>query len=393
VVNTTYGELRIGGQYWDAIVWATGAWNHYLYTGDKDFLVIAFEGVKNSLRYFEETELDTSDNLFRGPGWSDGVAAYPGKYGDAGGSSSILDWVTANPEGVVDRGYGIPMKALSTNCLYYNGYQVVQKMAKELNKPIEEWDKKAMALKKAINKHFWVEKKGFYRFLTGPYGSYDYQEALGHAYVLEFGIADSIKAMKVLNNQHTTPAGVPSVWPNVPRYNLDDNSFARHSGTVWPQIQGIWATAAKNKGRYNIFMHEFTTLGENAVRDMQFAEIYHPLSKERYGGLQEDNGQIVLWDATSRQTWAATAYLRMLFFGVIGIDVTTDGVRFSPFLPTGISELKIKEIKFRDMILNIELKGTGSSIQEVKINGEQKDQTFVPTNYTGSVSVEIILDK
>jgi hypothetical protein len=24
------GKVRIGGQYWDCIVWVTGAWNHYL---------------------------------------------------------------------------------------------------------------------------------------------------------------------------------------------------------------------------------------------------------------------------------------------------------------------------------------------------------------------------
>ena len=91
-------KVRIGGQYWDCIVWATGAWHHYLYTGDKQFLALALEATKNSLNYFEKTEFDTADNLFRGPGWSDGVAAYPDEYADAGGSSGILDWPGHNPD-------------------------------------------------------------------------------------------------------------------------------------------------------------------------------------------------------------------------------------------------------------------------------------------------------
>jgi hypothetical protein len=32
VVERSDGGIRIGGQYWDCIVWATGAWHHYLYT-------------------------------------------------------------------------------------------------------------------------------------------------------------------------------------------------------------------------------------------------------------------------------------------------------------------------------------------------------------------------
>jgi len=30
VLDRTDGGVRIGGQYWDCIVWTTGAWHHYL---------------------------------------------------------------------------------------------------------------------------------------------------------------------------------------------------------------------------------------------------------------------------------------------------------------------------------------------------------------------------
>ena len=57
-------------------------WNHYLVTGDKAFLALAYEATKNSLYHFENTELNKEYNLFRGLGWSDGPSAYEGKYGD-----------------------------------------------------------------------------------------------------------------------------------------------------------------------------------------------------------------------------------------------------------------------------------------------------------------------
>jgi len=42
--------LRIGGQYWDAIIWVTGAWQYYLYTHDEPFSKEAYEAAVNSVR-------------------------------------------------------------------------------------------------------------------------------------------------------------------------------------------------------------------------------------------------------------------------------------------------------------------------------------------------------
>ena len=102
------------------MIWTTGAWNHYLYTGDKEFLAWRWKRPSTRWSGFEREEFDGKTGLFRGPGWSDGVAGYPDAYADAGGSSSILDWPKHNPDKVSKPGYGIPMEALSTNCIYYN---------------------------------------------------------------------------------------------------------------------------------------------------------------------------------------------------------------------------------------------------------------------------------
>ena len=162
-----------------------------MYTGDRQFLATALEATKNSLTYFEQTEFDATTNLFRGPGWSDGVAGYPDEYADAGGSSGILDWPKHNPDKVSKPGYGIPMQALSTNCLYYNAYLTAEKMAGELQVPADpQWKTKAAKLKQAINSHLWLPDKGYYRFLVGPLGNCDHQEGLGAAYALLFGVAD-----------------------------------------------------------------------------------------------------------------------------------------------------------------------------------------------------------
>jgi glycogen debranching enzyme len=359
-------------QYWDAIVWVTGAWRHYLYTGDREFLQLAFQVARNSLRYYEDTEYDEADGLFRGPGWSDGVAGYPDAYADAGGHSGINRWPEFNPDRISRPGFGIPMKALSTNSLYYQAYRLLPKMAAELGIPGEAaWARQAERLRQAIQRHFWNAEAGHYRFLTGPFGVSDHQEALGHAYVLLFGIAGEDQARSVLARQYVAPAGVPCLWPNLERYQRPGGmSFGRHAGTVWPQIQGMWAHAAALHGRAAIFGHELFQLAAHALRDNHFAEIYHPLTGEIYGGLQERDGQgIVLWQAQPRQTWAATAYLRMVLFGLAGLRIAAEGVRFAPCVPEGVSRVEITGLHLRDRVFSVTVSGTGCQVREWRADG------------------------
>ena len=77
VLDNSKNNLRIGGQYW-AIIWVTGAWQHYLFTGDNQFLALAYKAGIHSIENLEATEFDPDDNLFRGPAvYGDGISAYP----------------------------------------------------------------------------------------------------------------------------------------------------------------------------------------------------------------------------------------------------------------------------------------------------------------------------
>jgi hypothetical protein len=394
VLERSNGKVRIGGQYWDCIVWATGAWHHYLYTGDKEFIALALEATRNTLAHFEETEFDAQDNLFRGPGWSDGAAAYPDVYGNAGGSSGILDWPKHNPDKVSKPGYGIPMKALSTNCLYYSAYVMAERMATALKAPVDpQWKGKAERIKRVINTRLWDESKGCSRFLIGPFGDCDHQEGLGSSYALLFGIADAKQAASVFANQHVTPAGLPCGWPSLPRYERPDGmSFGRHMRTVWPQIQGFWAEAAALAGKPDVFGHEFFNLASHVARDKHFAEIYHPITGKPYGGLQESEGRgIVLWGATSRQTWAATAYLRVVLLGLVGMRFDTDGVRFQPCISKGISCAELRNLNYRKMNPDLTIRGTGSKVKQCLVNGQESRDGVLPARDAGHREVTIIL--
>ena len=287
------------------------------------------------------------------------------------------------------------MKALSTNCLYYNAYVTAGRMASELQVPPDpQWQVKADRLKRAINERLWDAQQGSYRFLIGPLGACDHQEGLGASYALLFGIADAAQAESIFRHQHVTPAGLPCGWPNLPRYDRPDKlSYGRHMGTVWPQIQGFWAEAAARARKPVVFGHELFNLAAHAVRDRHFAEIYHPITGEVYGGLQENAGQgIILWKATSRQTWAATAYLRMVLCGLAGMRCEPAGVRFQPCVPPGISTVELRNVPYRALRLDITIRGTGTTVRRCTVNGQDSRDGFVAAPQTGLQQVTIALE-
>ncbi|MDT0678341.1 MGH1-like glycoside hydrolase domain-containing protein [Autumnicola musiva] len=399
LTRDTEGNVIIGGQYWDKVIWAVGAWNYYLYTGDKEMLQLAYETTQRTLQKMEKEEFDASNNLFRGPAvYGDGVAAYPKVYTRSVNNktySAISDWPEENPDLRSKVGYGIPMQSLSTNILYYRVYQILPEMAKELDKKGNpEWDEKAKRLKEAINKNFWNPEKQTYNYFLGPFGGSEAQEGMGISFAIMFGVADSNQTEALFENTLVEPAGIPVVWPSYPRYINDERtSYGRHSGTVWPHVQGFWAHAAALNNRKEIFLYEFNALTNNVWRDKQFVEIYHPKSGAKYGGIQENASS--KWNLThsqNRQTWSATAYLRMILMGVMGMRFDADGIEFEPMLPEGMGSIHLENLRYRDALLNLTIEGSGDRIASFIINGK-KTNAFIPSDIEGLQRIEIKMEK
>ena len=381
VLDRRDGELRVGGEYWDAVVWTPGAWFLYLATGDRDFLALALEATRNSLAHFERTELDAELGLFRGGAvYGDGISAYPDVYADAG-HHNIMGWRDLTPDALAAPGEGLPMHALSTNCAYVHAYELAAEMAAELGVSAEAaWAERSSALRAAIDRHFWLPERGHYAYLVDPHGGSEVQEGFGHAFALLFGIADESRRASVLDAQHVTPAGLPCLWPPFSRY-VRDGHFGRHSGTVWPPIQAFWAEAAARGGRGDLVGHELATLARHAVRDGQFFELYHPETGLPYGGLQERAGAgVELWEPVAHQTWSATGFLRIVLAAVVGMRFAPDGVRFEPLLPPGIDELELTGLPYRASTIDVRI---------VRGPAADSEPPFLPADADGQHRIEL----
>ncbi|CAM3018504.1 MGH1-like glycoside hydrolase domain-containing protein [Rariglobus hedericola] len=316
--RTDDGTVRIGGQYWDAIIWAQGAWEHYGVTNDRTFLALAFEAVSNSLTRFEAEEFDSADGLFRGGAcFQDGVAGYPDYYAPQAGDppfSGIHVWVEVAKIKRFPTGGGMPCKALSTNCLYYRAYRVALLMADALGvAPNASWEGKAQALRTAINTRFWSDELGRYRYLVDAPGNDDRQEGLGHAFALLFGVADEAQARRVFETIHLSAHGIPCVWPTYSRY-AERGEYGRHSGPIWPQVNAAWALACVARGREDLARRELVSLAAKACRDGGFIEVFHPDTGQPYGGLQEhhERAGMEIYPVLQRQSWCASGYLAMV---------------------------------------------------------------------------------
>lgn len=384
--------VRAGGQYWDAIAWVTGAWAYRAVTGDAEFLPLAYQAAVNSLAFFERTEFDAAAGLFEGPAsYGDGVAAYPEPYCDAGGSSGILDWPVAHPDAGKNR-----MKALSTNCLYYSAYRIAAAAAERLGRDaatIRAFAAKADALRDAIRRHLWRPSLGRFAYYIDERGPCDeYMEGLGHAFVILLGVADEAQARAVLAGQHVCPFGIPCVWPVFPWYASDDGmSFGRHNGTIWPFIQGFWATAAARQRDTATFDRELVALATIADRAGEFKEIYHPITGDEYGGLQVDHGVVRLWRSEPNQTWSATGYLRMIHMGLFGMQFDPDGITFAPCVPSRFDRAALGPLSYRGMTLDLTLRGHGTTIRSLTLDGTPLASPRIPATLTGRHEVTIEL--
>ena len=346
----------------DAIVWTTGAWELYKITGDTTFLSWAYVVTKNSLENAENFVFDPADGLFRGcSSFMESNSAYPVEYEGNGPKVGQC-------------------KVLSTNLLYYNAYKICAKMATALGESPDIWEAKAENLANAIDSNLWMENQGYYAYYKDAVGVLnEHMEGLGEALAILYGVADEAKIQTIFANVYETTYGIPCQWPQYPEwmdYTSGDADYY-HNGCVWPFVQGYWAWAASKENNADIFMNELENLAWLASQGDTFREFYRP-----------EHGTP---DGSVRQLWSASGYLSMIYHGLFGMDFEEDCIRFDPLVPAAFGTISLKNVQYRDMVLDITVHGPGTSIENFYLDGESETDPIVPASLTGSHTVEIYL--
>lgn len=374
----------VGGQYWDKVIWIVAARNYVAVTGDRAFLSSAYRVARRTLAAMRDAQYDAQSGLFRGPAvYGDGVAAYPDPpFNDQHGDN------------VLDYSQGAALETLSTNSVYYGAYRTAAEMGRLLDAPEAELralEDDAAQLREAIQRQLWLQSDNRFGYFLDSDNRVDpTQEALGEALAVTLGVASAQQAHLIFTHAEVTPWGVPCTWQPYHRYlDPDHKVFGRHNGTIWPFINAFWATAASSAGEPEVFAGEFVSATKLALHSEDFREIYHPYTGDPYGGFQANK----TWDSVRHQTWSATGYLRMVFQGLFGMHFEDDGIRFAPTLPKtlGLGSITLRNLTYRDARLTITVAGSGSRIEQCKLDGASQPDPFVPATLRGAHVLEITL--
>lgn len=359
---TTQNHTMIGHQYWDQILWVIAAYDYYEKNNDLAFLRKAYIASSNTMLKLEKTAWDPVYGLFTGPSvFNDGISGYEEPvYNDTikGGDNVLL-----YPESK-------RIKCLSTNCVYYEAYIVLSKMAVALgdNPKHSFYLDKATKLKQNIRKYFYDKRKERLYYLIDGYGKiHQFQECLGNAFAILFGIVNLKEARNIARNVYIGKYGIPSIYPSFKRFN--DQKPGRHNVMLWPFAGAFWADACHHIGFKDLFWKELYSQAEMAVElnGHCFYELYDMNTGKQDGGWQ--NG--VHYLSVNDQTWSATGFLRMIMNDVVGMNFTVDGFRLNPdvALLNKLGFHSLMGIRYQKSRLDIEVKNCGNKIKRMEVNG------------------------
>ncbi len=387
VERQSNGQLVVqqDNQQWDQVIWATGAWNHYLVTGDQTFLANAYQATTNTLTLRKNQNYNSAYGLFQGPAlFNDGISGYPDPPADS----------TESHGGYVGSYSATStMMTLSTNALYYSAYRSAALMATSLGRPgseVSALNSAADTLKSKINQYLWNPSRGMYGYFIhngdSVSGTVDQtEEGTGLSLVILFGIASASQAQSILQNTHVQPYGIADTYPNFARYSTDRPG--RHNVSIWPMVAGYWADAAAQSGDQVRFASSMQTLAGLANSSGGFYEVYNAQTGAVDGGWQTGGH----WGGLADQTWSASAYLRMAYDDLFGMKFGTGGITFQPTLPSGWGDATLTGVQYRGATLNIALHGAGNVVSSFTLDGAATSAHTVAASLTGTHTVDITL--
>lgn len=345
----------------DRMIWAVAAWEIYCVTGDTAWLKQVYPLIKNS------AEADMK-NIFN----PETKLVY--------GESSFLDWREQTYPLWMDAKDIYKSQCLGTNALHYQTYEILADMASALGEDGSAYMEIADEIKEGINTQLWQESKGYYaQYLYGRnyFSVSPKSEALGEALSVLFGIADEKRSEKIISHTPVTEYGVPTIYPYIPGLP------PYHNNSVWPFVETYWTWASKKAGNE-----------ENVERGL--ASIYRAAAlfltnKENLVATTGD------YDGTEinsdRQLWSVAGNLAAVYRIFFGMEFKEDGLTFAPFIPEAYAgTYNLNGFKYRGAVLDITLKGSGSKISSMKIDGKESSNK-IAGNITARHTIEIELSQ
>lgn len=344
----------------DRMVWAMAAWEVYLATGDQNWLKSSFDIISASVADDQKVVMDEKTGLVFG-------------------ETSFIDWREQSYPKWMDPKDIYLSAGLGTNVVHYKTYSLLGEMAKELGKK-DTYSKTAESIKKAVNKYFWMEDKGYYAMYR--YGRLypsvlPKSEALGEALAVVTGLSNKERSKKIVESVPVYEFGVPTFFPQIP----DMNPY--HNNSVWPFVQAFFTLAGKQTGN--------TAVTEHGLAVMTRAAALFLTNKEN---MVASTGAYMGTEINSdRQVWSVGGNLAMTYKVLFGLEYTASGLKIEPLVPKAWASTRtLTGLKYRNSVLNLTVNGYGDGIKSVTINGKPAKTAFIPAKSSGEFNIEVTLN-
>ena len=349
----------------DRVVWAVAAWEYYLATGDKQWLEQTYEGLSYTARKDIHVAYDENVHLFKG-------------------ETCSMDWRKHTyPNWFTNAIIGESFSS-GTNALHYFLYRFLLSAGKIIGAPEEDmalWTRISEELRAGMNESFWSEEDGMYTCYLYPeilgYQSSRRVGAMSNGLAALLGVADEEQVRSIVANSPLYAYGAAVLYPSKP------DSFAYHNKGIWPVWQTPLMYAAKKCGNHAVVEH----LVNSAVR----AGALFLTHKEN---MTYDTGYDCNTALNSdRQLWSVASYLSIVYRIFFGMEMNEKGMTFSPVIPSWMGdEIRLTDFKYRKAVLDITVRGKGSEVASIKVNGRTKKAGYVlPAGARGKYRIEIVM--
>lgn len=348
----------------DRVVWAIAAWEYYLSTGDLNWLEEAYEGLRYTAEKDIHVAFDENIGLFRGEACS-------------------MDWRTHTyPNWFSNENIGESFSA-GTNALHYFSYVFLERAGTLLGKnadAIQQWKQYSDRVKKGLQTHFWKEDKGLFAAYLYPsyldYAASDRVDIMSNGLCALLGVAEPDQIQRIVQQYPLYPYGGSVLYPTIP----DD--FAYHNKSIWAVWQTPLMFVARSTGNEAVSSHLMKSLIRQGAMFLTHKEnMTYDTGFDENTALNSD-----------RQLWSVAAYISMVYRMLFGMEMTAEGIKFSPTLPADLvnGPLTLTNFKYRNAVANIRLSGTGSKIKSIKVNGKAESPDYtLPADAAGTINIEI----
>ena len=342
----------------DRTTWCLAAWEIYKVTGDEDWLNEVYPIIKNTLE-------------------DDYKTIYDERFGMYSGESSFLDWREQTYPKWMDNRDIYVSHNLGTNVVHYQAHRILAEMAKLKGEDESVYNQRAENIKKGINDYLWMKDKGYYAQYL--YGREDLilsprYEALGEALAILFEVADEDKAASIISKSPLTEFGATCIYPQIPGIP------PYHNNGIWPFVQSYWNWAAAKTGNEEVLNHGLASVYRAAA-----------LFLTNYENMVAETGDFLGTEINShRMLWSMAGNLAMVHRVFMGMEFTTEGLLFNPVIPKVYGGKRtLSNFKYRNATLNITVKGHGTKIKSVTIDGKAADKSFIANDVTGTHNIVI----